>query len=110
MYLLLNIPNIKITIMKNFEPSCYIQKEAINKLQFSKTEVLQKVEEKSMRKHSLNRALQLGNLLKNKVDIYFKDVEENLMRVNTTIWGVTTDAVILKQGILIPQNRIVLVD
>jgi hypothetical protein len=96
--------------MKQFKPSCYIQKEEIKQLQFSNTEVLAAVEEKSIRKHSLNRALQLGNLLKNKVDIYFKDVEENLMRVNTTIWGVTTDAVILKQGILIPKNRIVSVD
>lgn len=96
--------------MNKFEPSCYIEKEEIDQLQFSKLEVLQEVEEKSLRKHNLGRALQLGNLLKNKVDIYFKDVEENLMRVNTTIWGVTSDAVILKQGILIPKNRIVLVD
>ena len=96
--------------MINFNPSCYLEKEEIQQLQFSKLEVLCKKEEKTIRKNDLNRALQLGNLLKNKVNIYFKDVEENLMRVNTTIWAVTLDAVILKQGILIPRNRIVSID
>ncbi len=96
--------------MQKFEPSCYIEKEAIIKIRFSKEEVLLDKQQKQSRKTDLNRALQLGNLLKNKVNIYFKDVEENLMRVNTTIWGVTTDAVILKQGILIPRNRVVFVD
>jgi len=96
--------------MQKFELSCYIQKEAITNLQFSKTEVLKNKTAKQMRKTALNRALQLGNLLKNKVNICFKDVEDNLMRVNTTIWGVTTDAVILKQGIIIPRNRVVFID
>lgn len=96
--------------MKNFELSCFIQKESISELQFSKTEVLADAMDKQVRKSGLTRALQLGNLLKNKVNIYFKDVEDNLMRVHTTIWALTTDAVILKQGIIIPRNRVVLVD
>lgn len=96
--------------MQNFEPSCYIQKENIKQLHFSDTEVLQDKSEKSIRHYHLVRALKLGNLLKNKVNIYFKDVENHLMRVNTTIWGITDNAVILKQGILIPLNRIVMVD
>ena len=32
------------------------------------------------------------------------------MRVQTTVWAVTTDAVILKQGIRIPKNSIVSID
>ncbi len=96
--------------MQKFELSCYIQKEAISYLQFSKTEVLPDVIAKQTRSNALNRALQLGNLLKNKVNIYFKDVEDNLMRVHTTIWGLTTDAVILKRGIIIPRNRVVFID
>ena len=96
--------------MQKFELSCFIQKEAISQLQFSKTEVLTDAMSKQTRSNALNRALQLGNLLKNKVNIYFKDVEDNLMRVNTTIWGLTTDAVILKQGIIIPRNRVVFID
>ena len=96
--------------MKTFEPSCYIEKETITSLDFSKTEVLRDAARKTMRKTDLNRALKLGNLLKNKVNIYFKDIEEHLMRVNTTIWAVTDDAVILKQGILIPRHRVVMVD
>lgn len=96
--------------MQKFEPSCYIQKEAISKLQFSKTEVLTDIMAKQIRNSALTRALRLGNLLKNKVNIYFKDVEDNLMRVHTTIWGLTADAVILKQGIIIPRNRVVFID
>jgi len=63
--------------MQKFELSCYIQKEAITNLQFSKTEVLKNKTAKQMRKTALNRALQLGNLLKNKVNICFKDVEDH---------------------------------
>ena len=87
-----------------------LKKKPSPHLDFSKTEVLRDAARKSMRKIDLNRALKLGNLLKNKVNIYFKDIEEHLMRVNTTIWAVTEDAVILKQGIVIPRNRVVMVD
>ena len=96
--------------MKNFELSCFIQKESISELQFSKTEVLADAMNMQERKRGLTRALRLGNLLKNKVNIYFKDVGDNLMRVHTTIWALTTDAVILKQGIIIPRNRVVFID
>ncbi|MFS4466403.1 hypothetical protein [Maribacter sp. 2210JD10-5] len=96
--------------MRNTAPSCFIEKEAISELQFTSLEVLENMDQKKLRTNQLMRALQLGNLLKNKVNIYFKDVEENLMRVNTTIWAVTNDAVVLKQGIYIPRNRVVFID
>ena len=87
-----------------------IPKEQVSTLQFSKTEVLQNKKKKVLRAHYLNRAAQLGNLLKNKVNIYFKDADDKLMRVHTTIWAVTTDSVILKQGVTIPRNCVVFVD
>lgn len=90
--------------------SCVVQKEQIPSIQFSKTEVLESKKKKILRAHYLHRALQLGNLLKNKVHIYFKDRNDKLMRVHTTIWGITTDVIILKQGVTIPRNRIVHVD
>jgi hypothetical protein len=37
--------------------------------------------------------------------IYFEDDAGNKM-VETTIWGVTDSRVILKQGVVIPVNRI----
>ena len=96
--------------MTNTTLSCIVQKEQIPTLQFSKNEVLNSKKKKALRAHYLNRAAQLGNLLKNKVNIYFKDSNDKLMRVHTTIWAITTDAVILKQGVIIPRNRVVYVD
>ncbi|WP_394750148.1 hypothetical protein [Spongiimicrobium salis] len=96
--------------MTNITLSCIVQKEQIPSLQFSKKEVLKNPKKKALRAHYLNRAARLGNLLKNKVHIYFKDSNDKLMRVHTTIWAITTDAVILKQGVIIPRNSVVYVD
>lgn len=91
-------------------PSCIIQKEDIPQLKFSKKETLKTSKERSLRAFYLNRASKLGNLLKNKVKIYFKNHKDELLQVHTTIWAVTSDFVILKQGITIPKHRIVYID
>ena len=96
--------------MNYTNPSCLITKEEIQSINFSNNDVLNNKQQKSVRSYCLTRAMQLGNLLKNKVDIYFKNNEDRLMRVQTTVWAVTTDAVILKQGIRIPKNSIVSID
>jgi len=90
--------------------SCIIQKEDIPQLKFAHKETLTTPKKRALRTFYLNRASQLGNLLKNKVKIYFKDYTDKLMVVNTTIWAVTTDFVILKQGITIPKSSIVYVE
>ena len=64
--------------------SCIIEKETISSIKFPKEDVFQDKNKKKTRAYYLNRASQLGNLLKNKVHIYFKDAENNLMRVHTT--------------------------
>jgi len=91
-------------------PPCLILKEDIYSIEFSKKDVLNDTKQKKLRHHHLNRAAQLGNLLKNKVNIYFKDKESNLMRVNTTIWAVTKDFVVLKKGTVIPLKSIMHID
>ncbi|WP_298510115.1 hypothetical protein [uncultured Kordia sp.] len=96
--------------MNHTTPSCIIQKEDIPTLKFSKTEILQSPRKRSLRSYYLDRATKLGNLLKNKVTIYFKDHTDQLMQVNTTIWAVTTDFVVLKQGITIPKRSILYID
>ena len=90
--------------------SCIIQKENISHIKFPKEDVLLDKGKQKVRTYYLNRASQLGNLLKNKVHIYFKDAENNLMRVHTTIWAVTQNSVILKKGTIIPLHRIVYID
>ena len=82
-----------------------IDKELIASLNFPKSDVLEDKEDISGRKNDLDRALSLGNLEHVKIKIYFEDDISKKM-VETTIWGVTDSRVILKQGVVIPVNRI----
>ncbi len=82
-----------------------IDKEVIPTLNFPKDEVLGDKEAISSRKNDLDRALSLGNLEHVKIKIYFEDDASKKM-VETTIWGVTEERVILKQGVVIPVKRI----
>jgi hypothetical protein len=82
-----------------------IDKESISALNFPKVDVLNDKEEKASLKSELDRALSLGNLEHVKIKIYFEDDKSKKM-VETTIWGVTDSRVILKQGVVIPVNRI----
>ena len=82
-----------------------IDKELITSLNFPKTDVLEDKEAILGRKNDLDRALSLGNLEHVKIQIYFEDDMSKKM-VETTIWGVTEERVILKQGVVIPVKRI----
>lgn len=82
-----------------------IDKEAIKSLNFPKSDVLEDKEDITDRKNDLDRALSLGNLEHVKIKIYFED-DTSKKLVETTIWGVTDNRVILKQGVVIPVNRI----
>ncbi|RTY95064.1 hypothetical protein [Flavobacterium sp. GT3R68] len=86
----------------NFET---IEKEVIEKLHFPKTDVLEDSVEIQQRNSELQRALALGNLEHSKIKIFFEDNESKKV-VETTVWGVTDNSVILKQGVGIPINRI----
>jgi hypothetical protein len=82
-----------------------IEKENISSLKFPNTEVLADKEKINDRAADLNRALSLGNLEQTKIKIYFED-DSSLKMVETTVWGVTDKRVILKQGVVIPINRV----
>ncbi|MFM9987983.1 hypothetical protein [Flavobacterium sp.] len=86
----------------NFE---IIEKELIDQLHFPVADVLDDKEEINQRNLDLDRALSLGNLEHSKIKIYFED-DQSKKVVETTIWGVTDKRVILKQGVVIPINRI----
>lgn len=85
-------------------------KEYIYALKFPQQDVISDNNSKKIRLFCLERAMRLGNLLKNKVTIYFKDSQEKLIRIKTTVWGVTQKDVILKKGITIPLHRVVSID
>jgi hypothetical protein len=82
-----------------------IDKETITSLVFPKKEVLEEKDAIIQRKNDLDRALSLGNLEHVKIKIFFED-DSSKKAVETTIWGVTDSRVILKQGVVIPVNRI----
>lgn len=82
-----------------------IDKELIPTLNFPKEDVLEDKDAILGRKNDLDRALSLGNLEHVKIKIYFEDDVSKKM-VETTIWGVTDERVILKQGVVIPVKRI----
>jgi len=83
----------------------FIEKESITKLQFPKYDVLEDYDAITQRIADLYRALTLGNLEHSKIKIYFEDNQSKKV-VETTVWGVTDNSVILKQGVGIPINRI----
>jgi hypothetical protein len=89
-------------MLSNFE---IIEKENINSLKFPKSEVLHDEEIISQRKNDLFRAQSLGNLEHSKIRIFFEDNSSKKM-VETTVWAVTDDNVVLKRGVSIPINRI----
>lgn len=82
-----------------------IEKEKIETLKFPHDEVLSDVKLIKERETELNRALALGNLEHTKIKIYFED-DQSRKLVETTVWGVTDKRVILKQGVVIPINRV----
>lgn len=82
-----------------------IEKEKIDSLKFPQDEVLSDKELIKQREADLNRALALGNLEHSKIKIYFED-DKSRRLVETTVWGVTDKRVILKQGTVIPINRV----
>ncbi len=82
-----------------------IDKEAISGLRFPKEDILVEADEIKLRSADLQRALSLGNLEYTKIKIYFADDTSSKV-VDTTVWGLTDKRVILKQGVVIPINRV----
>ncbi|CAL2104417.1 conserved protein of unknown function [Tenacibaculum sp. 190130A14a] len=92
-----------MTTNSNFQT---VAKEQIKFLKFPKEEVLKKKNAIVNRFLDLQRALSLGNLEREKVKIFFMDID-GLKKVETTVWGITDTSVILKQSTIIPLKRIV---
>jgi len=83
-----------------------IDKEAIAGLRFPEEDVLHDKDAVKLRNADLQRALSLGNLEYSKIKIYFAD-DTSAKVVDTTVWGLTDKRVILKQGVVIPINRVI---
>lgn len=82
-----------------------VEKENIQSLKFPNSDVLKDNDAIYQRKNELNRAQALGNLEHSKIKIFFEDNQSKKV-VETTVWAVTDNTVVLKQGFGIPINRI----
>lgn len=82
-----------------------VEKEDIAAFNFPPSEVLKSEKDIKLLKNELERAIALGNLEHHKVKIYFEDDKKRKV-VNTTIWAVTDNAIVLKQNVVIPIRRI----
>lgn len=88
-----------------FANTTKIEKENLDQIQFLDKEVLSDKISIKERKINLNRALILGNAYRRKVKIIFS-TSDGLRQVETTIWAVTEENVILKGGRLIPIKSV----
>jgi hypothetical protein len=86
------------------------KKEFLYALKFTQEDVIKTRQEKELRLYAINRAMRSGNVVKNKVRIYFKDSLNRVIFIYTTVWGVTKDDVILKKGVTIPIKSIIEID
>lgn len=82
-----------------------VDKELIDVLHFPKEDVLFSKGDRDERITNLKKALVLGNAEHLKVKIIFQDIEGAKM-VETTLWGLTDQELILKQGRTIPIHRV----
>ncbi len=82
-----------------------IEKEEIPQLCFPRSEVLKKKDDIIKRKNDLRLAARIGNLDKHKVKIEFEDAN-GIKIVETTIWSVGSENIVLKRSTIIPINRI----
>ena len=83
-----------------------VQKEQLNTVNFQKTDVLSDVPSRQKRLTSLKRASSLGNLFHSKVRIIFMTSCGMLQQVETTVWSMSDDYILLKAGNFIPVKAI----
>ncbi len=95
----------KINTHTNNLKTKFIEKEQITSLKFPDSEVLTSNEEIVERNNNLMKAMTLGNSIKHKVKIHFKDVY-NHNYVETTVWYANSKHIALKGGIIIPIKSI----
>lgn len=81
-----------------------VDKEIIGSLHFPGDEILNSSDMKQQREYELERAASLGTD-RVKIKIIFED-SDGVKQVETTVWAVTKDRIVLKHGVTIPIKRI----
>jgi hypothetical protein len=97
------LPKIQNMVDSEFK---LVEKEEVASFHFPEEEVLVNESDRKFRKSELERAISLGNIEHLKVKIYFADDKSEKL-VNTTIWAITDNAILLKKNVVIPIRRII---
>ncbi len=82
-----------------------VEKEIVPSLLFENFDVLYTESDRKKRLQDLSYAVRLGNSMKGKVKIFFKD-KEGSKCVETTIWMATDENLVLKCGTIIPLKSV----
>ena len=80
---------------------CLINKEDLPSYEIARGDALSNPVDIVSRKHDLDRAMKLGNNEHQKVKIIF-ETTEGTIAVETTVWEVTQNYVILKSNMALP--------
>lgn len=83
-----------------------LQKEELQAVNFQKIDVLADGSARQKRMINLRKALSLGNLFHSKVNIVFMTSSGLLQQVETTVWSMSEDFILLKGGVFIPVKAI----
>lgn len=86
--------------------STSMKKEDLKNVRFCHEEVIADEVQKKLRMADLKRAQILGNLEKTKVRINFQLEDHSHRMVETTVWAVGTDHLMLKGGVAIPIKAV----
>lgn len=90
-------------------PYMSIDKEVIPFLNFGDQDVLSQDFDRKKRMLDIANAMVLGNSLKRKVKIVFRDLDSEKC-VETTIWMATEDNVVLKSSTMIPMKSVLRIE
>ena len=88
---------------------CLISKEDLPSYEIAKGDAIINPVERIARRSDLERAMKLGNIEHQKVKIVFESTE-GTMAVETTVWEVTQNYVILKSNMALPIRCVHRVD
>lgn len=83
-------------------PIPIVEKEQIPSFHFGHDDVLTDPEARKKRMWDLNRAASLGNAYHGKVEITFKTNDGEPKRVDTTVWTLDENYIILKASCALP--------
>ncbi len=87
-------------------PAAAVAHELIAQLRFADGDVLSTDAERGRRATEAARAAVLGNTYRGKLAVYFRTADEGLYRIQTCVWAVDEDYLVLQTGTALPLRAV----